>query len=268
MAKALVIKGVDFSTNKLGTVTLIEEIPCVSISLSSNMLTLTNIGTTYTLTATVLPNNTTDVVSWSSSNTRIVSVSQVGAVMVKGAGTAIITATCGTKSASCLVTTTHTLVMTKNINGTIIGKGSTSGEVNAVIRAVDDNGGHYGIAYQTTKLTKKILPRYSGESGDIYPVFFSHANTLTITAPNTIRVTAVITDSTKAPDGSDAYETTAAMWLMKDTSPYDESVPLGDRVITNIPDSADSVGFCFQKPDTTGGNISLEDLASITVVAS
>lgn len=263
MGKALVINGADFSENKLTTVTLMEDVPCTGITISETELSLANIGTTHNLTATVTPLNTTDAVIWESSNGRIASVSQNGTVTVTGAGTATITVKCGTKSASCTLTTTHTLSMVKAINGVINGKGSEAGAANSVIRFTADTGGHYACAYQDTPLIKHM---YS--AADKYPIYFGHANTLTITAPSNIRVTAVVTDSTRSPEESDNPESTCAMWLKKDSSQFDSTVPLGNRVITDIPDAADSVGLCFQKPDTSGGNISDADIASITVVAS
>ena len=268
MSKALVIRGVDFSENKLDTVTLTEEIPCAAISLSASTMSLNNIGTTGTLTATVTPANTTDEISWSTSNGRIATVSTEGVVTVTGAGTVTITAICGTKTATCTVTTTHTLVMNKSTGDIIFRKGTTAGAKNAVIKIGGDNSGKYACAYQTTPLTKKIYKDNATVQETVYPIYFGHANTLTITAPSTIRVTAVITDSTKAPDGSDGTEAQCAMWLQSDASQFDPNVPLGNRTITDIPDAADSVGFSFQKPDISGGNISSSDIENIVVVAS
>ncbi|MCL1913958.1 MAG: Ig-like domain-containing protein [Eubacteriaceae bacterium] len=62
-------------------------------------------GTYNELTASVSPSNATDkVVSWSSSNTAVVTVSSGGVVMGKSAGTATITAAAGGRSARCTVT--------------------------------------------------------------------------------------------------------------------------------------------------------------------
>ncbi|MCC8038812.1 MAG: Ig-like domain-containing protein [Bacteroidales bacterium] len=58
----------------------------------------------YTIEATVLPDNTTDkTVTWSSSNPDIIYVSKRGVVTAYGVGTATITATCGDVSAICAV---------------------------------------------------------------------------------------------------------------------------------------------------------------------
>lgn len=105
MGKALVIRDVDFSANKLGTVELDNTIPCTGLTLSQSTLALTMVGTTATLTATVVPFNTTDVVTWASSDQSVVTV-EGGVVTQHGVGTATITATCGTITATCAVTCT------------------------------------------------------------------------------------------------------------------------------------------------------------------
>ena len=63
------------------------------------------IGDDFKLTATVLPPNTTDkTVVWSSSDTSVAKVDAEGLVTAIGAGNAVITATCGSASATCQVT--------------------------------------------------------------------------------------------------------------------------------------------------------------------
>lgn len=102
MAKTLIIKSVDFSTNKLDTVTIEQNIPCTGISLDQSTKSLTSL-TAFTLVATVTPNNTTDAVSWGTSDQTVATVVD-GVVTPVGLGTVTITATCGSFSASCAVT--------------------------------------------------------------------------------------------------------------------------------------------------------------------
>ena len=81
-------------------------IPITEVCLDKNSATLTE-GDTATLTATVLPENTTysKDVSWSSSNSAVATVNANGTVTAKSAGTAIITATSENgKTASCTIT--------------------------------------------------------------------------------------------------------------------------------------------------------------------
>lgn len=108
MGKALLIKNVDFSENKLDTVTFTDPVPCTAISISDSTAALQKVGSTKTLTATVMPLNTTDSIVWTSSNENIATVG-AGVVTQTGVGTVTITATCGEQSASCVITCTHVI---------------------------------------------------------------------------------------------------------------------------------------------------------------
>lgn len=64
-----------------------------------------NVGETFQLEATVLPEDTTDkTVTWSSSDEGVVTVSESGLVTAISAGEIIITASCGEISATCEIT--------------------------------------------------------------------------------------------------------------------------------------------------------------------
>lgn len=126
MARTLVIKGADFSTNKLDTVIFEETVPCTGITISQSTASLTNVGTTLTLTATVAPANTTDAIIWVSSNENVVTVAS-GVITVVGVGTATVTATCGNYSASCEVSTTAFMQFTGVVSSYLYGVTSYSG---------------------------------------------------------------------------------------------------------------------------------------------
>ena len=81
------------------TTTTVE---CTGISLNNSNLTFTT-GATQTLSATVTPTNCTQTVTWSSNATGVATVSN-GVVTPVSNGTATITATCGSYSATCTVT--------------------------------------------------------------------------------------------------------------------------------------------------------------------
>lgn len=114
MARALIIKNADFSVNKLDTV-VFNDIPCTGITINKNTLTMTSVGSTSTITATVTPSDTTDAIIWSSSNTDVVTVAG-GVVTQVGVGTATITATCGNYTATCAVTATHVVNLATALN--------------------------------------------------------------------------------------------------------------------------------------------------------
>ena len=109
MAKTIVIKNADFSTNAVEKVTLITEtIPCTGITLDNDSLSIVTTGNTGSLVATPAPSDTTDSVVWTSSDSDVATVSG-GIVTATGVGSATITATCGSYSASATVTVTETM---------------------------------------------------------------------------------------------------------------------------------------------------------------
>ena len=100
MAKTLVIKNANFSAHKLDTV-VFGTIPCTGITLSENTFTITDYNSVE-IGCTLTPENTTDVLSWSSSDENVVTVNN-GILTVIGIGTATITATCGEQTATATV---------------------------------------------------------------------------------------------------------------------------------------------------------------------
>lgn len=77
-------------------------IPCTGITLNKTTLSFAD-GASQTLVATVQPSDTTNKVVWSSSNNAVATVSN-GVVKPLSNGSATITATCGSVSATCSVT--------------------------------------------------------------------------------------------------------------------------------------------------------------------
>lgn len=78
--------------------------PCTGLELSSTTLTFNGAGT-QVLTATKTPSNASGTVRWTSDNTSIATVNN-GVVTAVNNGTTTVTATCGSQSASCVVTVT------------------------------------------------------------------------------------------------------------------------------------------------------------------
>ena len=78
-----------------------EEIPCTGLTLEPDILSFSGSGQ-QTIVATALPTDTTDSVTWLSSDKNVATVSN-GIVTAVGNGDCTITATCGSQSASCSV---------------------------------------------------------------------------------------------------------------------------------------------------------------------
>ena len=79
------------------------DIPCTGIVLSHSEITFTSVGEVCALGAILTPDDTTDVLVFSTSDDAIVTVSSGGEVVAVAAGEAIITVTCGEASAQCRV---------------------------------------------------------------------------------------------------------------------------------------------------------------------
>ena len=82
----------------------VNPVPAESVTLNKTSVTL-KAGATEALTATVMPENTTDkTVTWTSSDESVATVDKTGKITAVKKGSATITAACGTVSATCAVT--------------------------------------------------------------------------------------------------------------------------------------------------------------------
>lgn len=102
MARALVIKGSNFSANKVTTVVINGGTPCTGIEFSESSITVIGteaVAVEYTLT----PSNTTDVVTWESSDTDVITVDN-GVITPVGVGSCTLTATCNGHTATATIT--------------------------------------------------------------------------------------------------------------------------------------------------------------------
>ncbi len=101
-------------------VTPAPSVKVTSIVLTRQDFTLTKIGETWVLGATVLPSNASQIVNWSSEDPKIAKVSSDGRVTAVSAGTTTITAEAGGVKASCMVRVVG--------SGTVSGSGSGGSE--------------------------------------------------------------------------------------------------------------------------------------------
>ncbi len=139
--------------------------PAESVTLSQTSAQL-KVGETVSLTATVLPANATDkTVTWSSSNTAVATVDANGKVTAVALGNAIITAKCGSVSATCSVTVVATPAESITLNQT-----SASLKVG-----------------ETVSLTATVLPANATDK----TVTWSSSNTAVATVDANGKITAV-----------------------------------------------------------------------------
>jgi len=126
MSYAIKIPNVNFSSVAVGQVTYIEEVPCTGIELSDETLSFVTVEEQKTLTAILAPADTTDALTWASSDENIATVVD-GVVTIHGIGSATITATCGNQSATCSIN--QTSLKARYTYTTVSGKtcGSISG---------------------------------------------------------------------------------------------------------------------------------------------
>lgn len=128
MGYALKIKNVSFSDNALDKVNYIEPVPCTGISIDKDTLTFEKVGDTERITATVTPSDTTDAIMWTSSDENVATVID-GLVTIHGIGTATITVTCGSQTASATInqTTIKAPYAYKTVTGKTVGSNTVTG---------------------------------------------------------------------------------------------------------------------------------------------
>lgn len=120
----------DNSEIKSTCVVTVVNIPVESVTLNKTTLLLVE-GKSETLTATVKPDDVLDkTVTWKSSNESVATVTSAGKITAVKEGTANITASCGGKTATCVVTVDPQVVAVTGVSldkeAVTIDKGSTA----------------------------------------------------------------------------------------------------------------------------------------------
>lgn len=253
MSRALIIENADFSVNKLGTITLGEEVPCTGITFNKSTIALTSIGSTDTLVATPVPSDTTDTVAWSTSNSDVVTVSG-GLVTAVGCGTATITATCGAFSATCTITITHVLTFARELNK-YLSKSDSHDYING------GNLDNYAIGYNgSSEITGHLL--YTG-AGNRHPIPIpAGANKIEITAQGFKPYGFWLSSSAISASGGSvalAYTSDSNFAYNKDIADF-RSVDIPDRT-TGTYEGMDACAFVFR----CTGTITQEAVDAIVV---
>lgn len=132
-----------------------EEITVTGVSLNVTNTTLVE-GETVTLVAIVEPSNATDkTVTWTSSNTGVVTVDATGKVTAVKAGTATITATTANgKTATCTVTVKAPIVPVGAVTITTAAPTLTVGQfVDLAVKVTPDNATNKNVAFESSNPT-------------------------------------------------------------------------------------------------------------------
>lgn len=79
-------------------------IPCEELYLPESEVILTEEGQAWLMNVMVLPEDTTDILTYSSSDEAVVTVNDEGRIEAVGSGEAVVTATCGEMQVECKVT--------------------------------------------------------------------------------------------------------------------------------------------------------------------
>ena len=83
--------------------TAAPTVPCAGILMDTSVIALDEAGQTYKLELTVMPEDTTDLLTFASSDEAVVQVSADGELTAVGSGQAEITITCGSVTRTCSV---------------------------------------------------------------------------------------------------------------------------------------------------------------------
>ena len=213
-----------------------------SISLNKTNAEL-NTGETLQLTATVLPNNTTNkTISWTTSNSSIATVSSSGLVTAKAVGNATITArtTDGTNlSATCSVTVKQ---------GTVLATSITLNKTSAQVSI----GG-------TTQLTATVLPSNATNKTVTWTTSNSSVATVSSNGLVTAKATGTATITAKTTDGSN-LSAACAITVTSQDSPQGSIITFADANVKAI---------CVQNWDTNGdGELSFDEAEAVTTLGS
>ena len=147
-------------------------------------------GETLTLTATVTPSDSTDAITWTTSDENVATVAN-GVVTAVGVGEATITATAGEVNATCAVTVvayangTYTLSDSTISQGTALSDG-TSSDGAVSWSGLYSNGNDYAYTTSSSKVTVQVAGSsiitltgcYKGTNGKTLTVTDSSSNTV------------------------------------------------------------------------------------------
>ena len=242
-----------------------REVNASKVELNESQITL-NKGDTYNLIMSVTPDDFTDAVTWKSTDTDVVTVTETGVIKAVGTGTATIKLTVGNVSASCLITVLQpvtsisldrssiSLDSADNYQLSAYIYPSTASNKNVVwessdpsVATVDDNGMVTALKKGTTKITVK-----STDGSNV-------SDSCTVTVKNTTYVC----DTVDKIESQHNYENECSdSWIY--TIEGAECIEVGFDERTTVESGFDYI-YIFSADDTMVGQYTGTDLAGKTI---
>lgn len=236
MATTLVIKDSNFADNKVDKVTLLGNIPCTGITLEDDSIEFTAYGQTAQIEYTLTPADTTDVVSITSGNEDIVTVSG-DTITAVGVGSTTVTVSCGNQSKTISISSTMNMVRYWKT-------GYQVGYDEQYHRAKDNAVANWGYCGSETAWgDSRVISISSTPHIYVYRIPKNTAS-LTINVPNSSWNTILIFFNSKQTWGNEP-----GAYAISGEVNYSDSVA-GTRTVT-IPEGADSIGIAYRTPSTT-----------------
>ena len=291
MAKTLVIKGANFSANKVATVEF-DRIHTTALSIEATA-SLDSIGATHNISYTITPSDSEDPILWVSSDETVCTVDDNGVVTATGCGTATITATSNGISDTCTVACEIVMAGFTRAPKTYIGSQSASGHAATAdcYIGTTQTGYNMYMSMMTTDSTKTELSacityaKQNGETGKYYIADYSELNAgatkrlydgigfiIPIKLPNNCAsIKCVGLNERYAPyvmfyksetRAADSDTDQAYFSAYKQASPTPNNYSWSYQQVTNVtvPDGYDSISVMW-KADTANGAV---DFASLT----
>lgn len=163
-----------------------QSVSCTSLTLSAPTVTFEDAGRFFNITFTRKPAECTEPVTFASSDEAVATVSEQGKIVAVNAGSAVITATCGDQSATCLVTCDFAYV------------GGDEEETDAPVLALSrDDLTFFGVGeqYQLTVSGAPDSAKVTYASSDTAIVTVSDSGVLTAKGSGTTTVSVTVDDA-------------------------------------------------------------------------
>ena len=242
-----------------------REVNASKVELNESQITL-NKGDTYNLIMSVTPDDFTDAVTWKSTDTDVVTVTETGVIKAVGTGTATIKLTVGNVSTSCRITVLQpvtsilldrsslSLDSADNYQLSAYIYPSTASNKNVVwessdpsVATIDDNGMVTALKKGTTKITVKA----------------TDGSNVTGSCTVTVRNTTYVCDAVDKIESQHNYENECSdSWIY--TIEGAECIEVGFDERTAVESGFDYI-YIFSADDTMVGKYTGTELAGKTI---